>query len=242
MARALALLSRLPVGGDGARMAQSAWAWPLVGLLLGGAAAALGWLALAIGLPPWSVAGLCLGLLVLLTGAMHEDGLADCADGFWGGWTRERRLEIMRDSAIGAYGTLALILSIGLRWSALAALAGVGAGALAVGLSLSAMVSRVAMAALMAWLPAARQDGLAASVGAPPWRAVGLGAALALLVVLALAPGAVVWLALTLALVTIGWGAVARRKIGGRTGDVLGAGQQLCEIAALLTISACFTA
>ncbi len=69
-----------------------------------------------------------LGLLAMMTGAMHEDGLADTVDGFWGGWTVQRRLEIMKDSHIGSYGVIALVLSLGLRWMALSAAVRGGAG------------------------------------------------------------------------------------------------------------------
>ena len=101
---------------------------------------------------------------MITTGAMHEDGLADTVDGLWGGWTRDRRLEIMKDSHIGTYGVLALIVSAGLRWSVLAGLLTLGAGPVVA----IAVLSRASMPALMAALPNARGDGLAHKVGAPP--------------------------------------------------------------------------
>ena len=123
---ALSLLSRLPVPVDhsraGERAATAAWAYPLVGAGLAGLTGGLAWALSAAGLPPGPAAGLVLVAQVMLTGALHEDGLADSADGLWGGWERERRLEIMRDSRIGAYGVLALGLSLLLRWACLVAM------------------------------------------------------------------------------------------------------------------------
>ncbi len=105
-----------------ARGALAAWAYPLVGVVVGGLGAVTGALALWLGLPAPLAAGLVLLAMIAVTGALHEDGLADTADGFWGGWDRARRLEIMKDSQIGSYGVIALILSLGLRWSALGVL------------------------------------------------------------------------------------------------------------------------
>ena len=84
--------------------ARAAWAYPLVGIVLALIAGGLGLALLELGAMPPLVAGLVLLALVMLSGAMHEDGLADCADGFWGGWTKERRVRIMRDSTVGDYG------------------------------------------------------------------------------------------------------------------------------------------
>ena len=117
---ALRLLTRLPLpGAGGPPRPSAAWAWPLAGLIVGTLAAGIGIAALPLGA---GIAAACaMGAQAMLTGAMHEDGLADCADGFWGGWTRERRLAIMKDSAIGTYGTMALLITGLIRWSALMA-------------------------------------------------------------------------------------------------------------------------
>ncbi|MEL6316326.1 MAG: adenosylcobinamide-GDP ribazoletransferase, partial [Pseudomonadota bacterium] len=127
LAAAAALLTRAPVPVDhahaGRRGARAAWAWPVVGAALGGAAAAALAGGLALGLPPGPAAAAALAALVLATGALHEDGLADLADGLGGGRDRARALEIMRDSRIGAFGAAALLLAFLARWSALAALA-----------------------------------------------------------------------------------------------------------------------
>jgi adenosylcobinamide-GDP ribazoletransferase len=237
---ALGLLTRLPVpvdaGRAGARGAAAAWAWPLAGLVVALIAGLAGWVALTLGLTPEVAAAAILVTQVMVTGALHEDGLADCADGFWGGWTVARRLEIMKDSRIGAYGVTALILTFLLRWSALAAL--LGLGALWAPLIAAAMLSRVPMVALMHWLPPARDSGLSRSVGRPTGQALGLAAALALAGAVLAVGGAAISLLLVVALATALWAAVAQTKISGQTGDVLGAGQQLAEIAALLTLAA----
>ncbi len=234
-ALALVLLTRLPLPALPdhvfARQARAAWAWPIVGLLVGGLAWAIGAALLAAGLPPMATAGLMLALLVTTTGAMHEDGLADTADGLWGGFTRERRLEIMKDSRIGSYGVLALIVVQGLRWSALAGLAAAGGlGALLA----AALWSRAVMAVLMTALPHARADGLGRSVGRPPVPTAALACALALTG--AALTGTPVLLPALLALAgTAALGALAHARIGGQTGDILGAAQQLAETIFLLT-------
>jgi adenosylcobinamide-GDP ribazoletransferase len=235
-AAALGLLTRLPVRvPEDASMARAAWAWPLAGLATGGLAALAGWLALGLGLPPGLAAGLMLAVSVLATGALHEDGLADVADGFWGGFTPARRLEIMRDSRVGSYGVIALVLSLGLRWSALAALAAAGWLWPVVA---AAALSRAPMAAVMRALPPARADGLSRGVGRPGARGVALGALLALGAALVLAGVPGLLAALAAAAAALAMAALARAKIGGQTGDVLGAVQQLAEVAALGVLAA----
>ncbi|AVO36418.1 adenosylcobinamide-GDP ribazoletransferase [Pukyongiella litopenaei] len=238
LALALVLLTRLPLPGlpDAAFQAQAraAWAFPVAGLAVALPAGVLGWGALSAGLSAMVAAGLLLAAQILLTGAMHEDGLADCADGFWGGWSIARRLEIMADSRIGTFGTLALILSLGLRWAALAALlplAGIGA------VIAAAVLSRAGLPILMIALPPARPGGLSRGFGTPRWPVAALAVALGLgLASAASGPDALaVALSAAMAIGATGW--LARIKIGGQTGDVLGAAQQMSEIAALLTLS-----
>lgn len=237
-AAALGLLSRLPVKVDmdsaQARGARAAWAYPLAGIGVAAIACLVGQGALWAGLPAAIVAGLVIATLAIITGAMHEDGLADSADGLWGGWEKARRLEIMKDSRIGAYGVLALVLSLLLRWAALAAV--IEAGALWPVVIGAAALSRAAMVGVMSALPNARVGGLSSSVGRPP-RATAI---------VALGIGAVVWLLLwpsggplVAALVAAGaCGLIAKAKIGGQTGDILGATQQITEIAVLLAVVA----
>lgn len=241
VAVAFALLTRLPLprlpDGAFAHQARAAWAFALVGVVVALIAGGAGWLALTLGLPGAAAAGLVLLVQIAVTGAMHEDGLADTADGLWGGWTRERRLEIMQDSAIGTYGALALILSLGLRWVALSVLL---VGGIAPVIA-AAAVSRGLLPVVMTALPQARDDGLSRRVGVPGWAvcavAAGLGAGLAL----AICGGAAL---VPIALACAGVALVARiaqAKIGGQTGDILGAGQQVAESAVLLGFAAMVT-
>jgi adenosylcobinamide-GDP ribazoletransferase len=240
VAAALGLLTRLPVRVDLARAtargARAAWAWPVAGALVAALAGAVGALALWVGLPSLVAATLVLAAQAMLTGALHEDGLADCADGFWGGWSREQRIEIMRDSRAGSYGVLALVLSVLIRAGALAALMAAG-GWLAALVALGTM-SRVPMAVLQAALPNARPGGMSDRAGRPPGATVMAALAVAFLAGVAGLGAGVAAVALAMAAVTLAWGAVARARIGGQTGDVLGAGQQLAEIAGLLVLAA----
>ena len=240
---ALGLLTRLPVRVEPdaalARGARAAWAWPLAGLVVAVIAGLAGAAALRLGLPPAIVAGLVLTVQIIITGAMHEDGLADSVDGLWGGWTKTRRLEIMKDSHIGTYGVLALVLSMGLRWSALHLL--ISLGWLWPALILSAMLSRLPMVALLHALPAARTDGLGRSVGVPPRDTVVLAVGIASGVTLLLVGYWALSLAVTIGAVSLGWATIVKAKIGGQTGDILGAAQQLSEITTLLTLLALLT-
>lgn len=237
IALALVLLTRLPLPALPKtwfqRQAQAVWAFGLTGLAVALPACGIATLALWLGLPATIAAGLLLATQILLTGAMHEDGLADTADGFWGGFSRERRLEIMKDSQIGTYGVLALILSVGLRWLALSTLI-TQAGVWPV-LAL-AVLSRAAMPVLMLTLPNARNTGLSHSVGSPNTAACAVGLLLTLLISVLLIGPATIAIVVSMILVTSGFGLLARTKIGGQTGDVLGAGQQITELAGLLVL------
>jgi adenosylcobinamide-GDP ribazoletransferase len=235
---ALALLTRLPVPLDhrraAARGARAAWAWPLAGAVVGALAGVLGEVCLALGLPSGIVAAAVLATLALLTGALHEDGLADTADGLWGGSSRAARLDIMRDSRLGSYGALALILAVLARWSGICALEG---GLIAPLVAVGA-VSRAPMAAALWGLGPARAAGLAAAQGRAP-AAAALGAAGLALGLAVLATGAAgLVLAVAAALGALAVLALARARIGGQTGDILGASQQLADLAALAMLAA----
>ncbi|WP_406856922.1 adenosylcobinamide-GDP ribazoletransferase [Alsobacter sp. KACC 23698] len=213
---------------------------PVAGAILGGVGAAALVAASWIGLPPMAVAAVTLTAQTLATGALHEDALADMADGFWGGHTPERRLEIMADSRIGSYGATALALGLLLRFSAIAGLvAQAGPGRAALALVATAAIARVAGLFPLWALSPARPGGKSASVGRPTDRTMATACSITLaLAVLLLAPGfGVVKAALALALGGLtAWLCVrlARAKIGGHTGDVAGAVTLIAEIAALL--------
>lgn len=217
---------------DGA-VARATWALPVAGLLVGLAGALVYKIVSRFGLTPNLAALLALATTALVTGALHEDGLADTADGLGGGRTRERKLEIMRDSRIGTYGVCALILSFGLRWSALAVIAHPWTVTLA--LCAAHAAARAGVPAFMSLVPPARPDGLSASAGAPPGRSVAIAFALGTLVLtLALGPGKALVGLILLSLAGLLLARLAVRQIGGQTGDILGAFEQTGEILILL--------
>jgi adenosylcobinamide-GDP ribazoletransferase len=232
---ALGLLTRLPVVVDGPRAmdrgAASAWTYPLVGVVLGVILAAATAVMLAVGIPSGIVAGLVLAGSVVMTGAMHEDGLADSADGLWGGWNKARRLEIMKDSYIGVYGVCAIALSLLIRWLALVVI--VSLGAYWVAFISAGAVSRAAMVVVMAALPNARDGGLSRNVGRPTTATMWLALAISLgFTLLCGYP----WIIAVAMAATLACTLIARAKIGGQTGDILGATQQVVEMAVLIAI------
>jgi adenosylcobinamide-GDP ribazoletransferase len=213
---------------------------PLAGLLIGLVPAAVLGCALLLDLGPWLAAILSVGAMVLATGALHEDGLADLADSF-GGSTREKRLEIMRDSRIGSFGASALFLALALRIGALATLASrVDGGAVTAVVLLVASLSRTAGLMPLVFLSPARRDGMSQAVGQPAretfWLAAGIAGGIAV-VLGALAGLPPIGVALTLVLSGLSGVALtgfASRHLGGQTGDIAGAAQQVAEIAALI--------
>ncbi len=240
VAEALRFFSRIRVGrstaGDPLDIARIAWAAPVAGAAVGLIGVVILALTTVLGLPPLLRAGLAMVALIASTGALHEDGLADVADGL-GGSTKERTLEIMRDSSIGAYGAAALALALILRVGALAASLGGSFWRAALSLILVTAVSRAAALMPLALLSPARADGAGAAAGRLEGNA--LAAAWGSALVIALGAGLAA-LGLAHALVAafmsgaaaLGVVALARRAIGGHTGDVAGAAQQCAEIAA----------
>lgn len=231
---ALALLTRLPLPDHTPRGAEAAWAWPLAGAVVGMIGALAAWVALALGAGPGPAAAVALVAQALTTGGLHEDGLSDTADGLLGGRSRERRLEIMKDSRIGSFGALALVLVTLLRWSALAALC--AGGPYAAVLVAAGALSRVPMAAIQSALPNARGTGLSQLTGRPARATVALGAAIALALALVLTGWQALSAALVAALLCLGLARAAKSRIGGQTGDILGASQQIAEATLLALI------
>lgn len=233
----LGFFTRLPIPAyrlepDG--FARALWAAPLAGL-----APALGAaLILAIGgwlnLPDLASAILAVTATLLLTGALHDDGLADVADGFGGGATRERKLEIMKDSRIGTYGVAALALSLMLRASLLAPLAGEDLTTVLVILIAAHCASRALLPVMMCDLPNARAVGVSAGVGQVRSETARLSLLIGVVLLLPLGLSAALFAALMLGLSYLTIRRLAMRQIGGQTGDVLGALQQLDEIAVLI--------
>ncbi|MEM1129593.1 MAG: adenosylcobinamide-GDP ribazoletransferase [Pseudomonadota bacterium] len=241
-ALALQFLTRLPSGrGHGfspERLAEATRWFPMVGVIVGALGAAA-YLVAATLLTPTFAAIAATGVTVLATGALHEDGLADTADGLGGGSSREHALEIMRDSRIGTYGTLALGLTVAAQIALLASLPIPLAMA---GLVAAHALSRGAVVVIMASMPYARLTG-AGSFAAKGVSTVALviAGATSLVVLLVLAWSAGLSAALTTCLLVsaISW-AMARflhRRLGGWTGDGLGCTQQLGLLAALVGLS-----
>ena len=238
---ALRFFTRLPLAGaaneEPLDFNRFAWAAPATGAIVGLVGSVVLALTEPLGLPPLIRAGLAPAALVAATGALHEDGLADAAGGFGAGGALPRRLEIMRDSRIGAFGAIALTLALILRVGALAAALAGGFWGAAAALTLVSAVSRAGALTPLALLEPTRSDGAGASAGRLKARA--FAAAWGAAFVIAFALG-VVAVGLGHAVVAVGAGAVgaaamtalARRRIGGQTGDVAGAAQQWAEIAA----------
>ncbi len=239
----LAFLTRVPAGWLGIDpdvrpdFRRAAALFPVAGLLIGIAGGIVLLVASAIGVPALVAAALAVAATMALTGGLHEDGLADVADGF-GGATAERRLEIMRDSRIGTYGGAALVLSIVIRVACLAAIIGAGAIQAAIALALAEGISRGALVRLWHALPPARDSGLAHDTGPPDQNAMVLALAFAAILALLAIPvvglRAAVLGAVLAALATYVFTQLTAQAIGGRTGDTLGACQQVALLAWLI--------
>src|SRR3984885_695541 len=241
IAESLRFFTRLRVGKPSLSapldLDRIAWAAPVAGVAVG----LIGALALALttllGLPMLLRAGLAIAALIVATGALHEDGLADVADGFGGGTTRARKLEIMRDSRVGAYGAIALALALTLRVGALTTALDGGFWRASLSLILVAALSRPSALTPLALLPPARADGAGAAAGRLDSNALAAAWGSALVIAVALGLVALGLAHALLAALLSGAGALlmvvlARRAIGGQTGDVAGAAQQCGEIAA----------
>ena len=215
---------------------QRAAAWfPLVGWLVGAVAAGVWWATVQVW-PPTVASGLSLVATLILTGAFHEDGFADVCDGFGGGYSKERVLEIMRDSRVGAFGAIGVVVMLGLKWQAVAALpVTMGAAVLFAGHA----VSRAAAVSLMTVLPYVREEAGKAKPLATELSGGRLVVALACgLAPLALLPARCAW---SVAGVAAAWLLLARwfnRRIGGYTGDCLGGAQQVTEGVFYLSVTA----
>ena len=239
IALSLVFFTRLPLPqfDFGARtLAQAIWAAPLAGLTVALISGVVFSVAGMAGMSANVAAALALAAAMLATGCLHEDGLSDVADGFGGSKTAERKLEIMRDSRIGAYGAAALVMSVLIRWSALSDLAASGAFAALIAAHVG---SRALMPALMHLTPSARSDGLAAGAGSVSQETAMVAAAIggaALLLCLGLSGGIVA--ALLLAMIFSLFRLACLNQIGGHTGDTAGALQQTGEIAILVAASA----
>lgn len=220
-------------------LADSAWAYPLIGALTGLWGGVVYFVCDRIALSGVASAGLALAAIILITGALHEDGFADFWDSF-GGQDKARRLEIMRDSRIGTFGTIGLIMSVGLRWSAMTTFSDVII--LSAVLIAAGALSRAICLVIMRFLNTARSDGLGASASGLTLPVFLLGCGIAVVISLLIVPVVQV-LHFVAAIVVISvlmcW--FAKSRFGGYTGDVLGAGQQFGEIMILILAASFFS-
>jgi adenosylcobinamide-GDP ribazoletransferase len=235
-------LTRLPFpqikgGAKKGSLAAATRAFPLIGVIVGAIAGLALMGSAALGLSPLACALIGLAAAAWVTGALHEDGLADVADGLGGGDTVDKKLKIMRDSRIGAYGVLAVVFSVGIRAAVLGGVPGPGLAAAA--LVVAAALSRGLLPVTMHVLKPARKSGLAARAGKPDqegWiKACLLGALIGFLVLGAWG-GLLALLAGVAAAGFVAW--LCHGQIGGYTGDTLGAGQQAAETAILIAVAA----
>jgi adenosylcobinamide-GDP ribazoletransferase len=250
---AVQFLTRVPVPGWVGQGFQADWLntcvrhFPLVGAGVGAFGAAVLWAAL-LWWPPTVAAVLAVTATVWLTGAFHEDGLADTFDALGGYVPREKALAIMKDSRIGTYGAAALVLGLGLRAALVATLAAANPKAALFALVAAHALGRTAAVGVMAWLPYAgdvehaKAKPLALAVPRTTV-AVALAAGAALLGGLAWVPGGFspargLAVAGAAAVVVVAMRRWLRQRLGGYTGDALGATEQLTEMAVLLVLAA----
>jgi adenosylcobinamide-GDP ribazoletransferase len=220
----------LPVVAGAQDVGRAARWFPLVGGAMGGVAALVAWgMRDVFVLPPALSASLIVALGAWITGAIHLDGLADMADGFGGGRTRDDVLRIMRDPAIGSYGAITLVIVIATKMTALATL--LERNAALPFLVAAPAISRWTIVALGSWLPYARTEGGLGQAVTGTSGVIGLLVAsvfTAMIACAVLRAAAILPAALAGVLIVL-LGRVARRRIGGVTGDVFGAGVELTE-------------
>jgi len=231
---AVQFLTRLPVPAyrfEPEMVMGSAKLFPVVGALVALGAVGIEWL-LRVHLPASIVAVVVLAYFVMLTGGLHEDGLADTFDGLGAGGERKRMLDIMRDSRIGSFGTLAIIFSVLARWALLGAIA---PGRFAGYVVAAQVLCRWTALPLAAFLPSARTDGLGQKfAGQVSAGSVVVGSVLAFGIVGYCLRREMLIPIVAVALVTLVSGLVYRAKLGGITGDCFGTSNQLAEIAVYL--------
>ncbi len=232
-ALAVAFLTVLPVRARHGTLERAAGWFPVVGALIGALAGGVRAAADPL-VGPAAATVLALVALVAVTGALHQDGLADTADGLGARGDRERRLAVMRDPAVGAFGALAL-----LAWAlaVLTALAQLSPGAAAAAIAAAAAVGRWAALLHAAGASPAREDGLGA--GFTPGAPALLAATTATVAIAGAVSGPLAGLAALAAGAAVGGGSAAfvRRALGGRTGDTLGATVAVAEAAVCLVLA-----
>ncbi len=235
---ALAFFTRIPctrwAGDSAADLNRAARYFPLVGVVVGLIAAAVYWLTARVWPPELAViAGMAAALLA--TGAFHEDGFTDAVDGLGGGWTKEQALTIMQDSRIGSFGAVAIVILLLVRFQALLHVA---TWLLPAVLVAGHAVSRFAAVLVIHTQRYVRGEGKAKPLATRMSRGELAVAGVFGLAPLALLPAGLLWALLPVVLVWLWFSRLLRRRLGGYTGDCLGAMQQLTELAFYLGIVA----
>lgn len=240
LAAAFILLTRLPVPwgwlttSHVPNMKRSLWAFPFVGFCVSLGGAGVFFISILLQLP--SVIAACLGFLamIFLTGAFHEDGLADVADGFGGGFEREKKLDIMRDSRVGTYGSLAVFIALALRVFSIGSF---NLSFAIVAFLVTGTLSRFGILCILRFMKPAREEGSGTAAGIPSSAQMAVAGGFSLVVAFTLLPlGYVLPVCLTALASFAVVGILSHRQVGGHTGDVLGTAQQVSEVAMLLCI------
>lgn len=239
LAAGFMLLTRIPVPAtiqstSTPDLKRSLWTYPLVGTVVSGSGAAVLYAATALGLPMTAAVLLAMASTIWLTGAFHEDGLADMADGLGGGQTVEKKLEIMHDSRLGTYGTATLVMVLLLKATILSSLT---ISQAIIGMVATGALSRMGIVLLLWILPPARPESLATVAGKPGPAALVVALATGISIAFVCGGYSMGGVVITGTLIgTLFTGLLAYRQIGGFTGDVLGASQQISELVGLLAL------
>ncbi|MCT8266614.1 MULTISPECIES: adenosylcobinamide-GDP ribazoletransferase [Afifella] len=240
----LAFLSRLPIRAkpepsEERPLSVSSACLPLAGMLIALTPAVILSLIISFGGSTVLAAAVALGAMALITGGLHEDGLGDTADGFGGGKTREQRLEIMHDSRIGTYALLALLFTVIIKVVALGEISqSVGVGAFSI--ICVAALSRALAYTHWTSLPPARTDGVASWAGWPKTADLGFAVLLsvpAILILIVMFPFTGILAIILATLGVFAFSAMARRLIGGHTGDTIGASEQIAATILFATLA-----
>ena len=242
MLLSVSFLTRIPISKDllfERHLMDAAWSFPLIGGLVGFLGGMVALLLSYFNISPIIISFITIGAIILLTGGLHEDGLADTADGFGINKNPEGKINIMRDSQIGVYGTLALIIAISVKAVALSELINKDQFfACVIALIVSGALSRSTIVGIAFFLEKASETGLASVAGKPRATVVGICFLISILLCIFLLPLTKVLAAILLSIVTtVVIGFLSKKQINGYTGDILGAAQMLSETALLIYLA-----
>ena len=238
----LSFLTRIPVFKDltfERTLMDAAWSFPLIGALVGLIGGMFAFLLSYLNVSPVIISFITIGAIILVTGGLHEDGLADTADGFGSNKRPEDKIRVMRDSRIGVYGTLALMITILTKVSALSELIDNDhISTCVIALVVSGALSRSSMIGIAFFLENASETGLATLAGKPSPSSIGVCFFISILLCLFLLPLTKVLVAILLSSVTtVIIGFLSKKQINGYTGDILGTSQILSETVILIYLA-----